>query len=51
MAEQVQVVMCKDGCTMSGPIHGVLHSYMEERVWLRTIRYERLRARHAKQED
>ena len=51
MAEQVQEVMREEGRTMSELIREALRNYMEEREWLRTIRYERLRARHAEQED
>ena len=51
MAEQVQDVMRDEGRTMSELIREALRNYMEEREWLRTIRYERLRARHAEQED
>ena len=36
---------------MSEFIREALRNYMEEREWLRTIRYKWLRARHAKQED
>ena len=51
MAEQVQDVMHEESRTMSELIREALRNYMEERDWLRTIRYERLRARHAEQED
>ena len=51
MAEQVQDVMREEGRTMSELIREALRNYMEDREWLRTIRYERLRARHAEQED
>ena len=51
MAEQVQDVMREESRTMSELIREALRHYMEEREWLRTIRYERLRARHAEQED
>ncbi|MDE3268436.1 MAG: ribbon-helix-helix domain-containing protein [Chloroflexota bacterium] len=51
MAEQVQDVMRDEGRTMSELIREALRNYMEEREWLRTIRYEKLRARHAEQED
>ena len=51
MAEQVQDVMRDEGRTMSELIREALRNYMEEREWLRTIRYERLHARHAEQED
>ena len=51
MAEQVQDVMREEGRTMSELIREALRNYMEEREWLRTIRHERLRARHAEQDD
>ena len=51
MAEQVRHLMQEEGRTMSELIREALRNYMEERDWLRTIRYERLRARHAEQED
>ena len=51
MSEQLQDVMREEGRTMSELIREALRNYMEEREWLRTIRYERLRARHAEQED
>ena len=51
MADQVQDVMRDEGRTMSELIREALRNYMEERDWLRTIRYERLRARHAEQGD
>ena len=45
MAEQVQEVMRQEGRTMSELIREALRNYIEEREWLRTIRYERLKAR------
>ena len=51
MAERVQDVMHEEGRTMSELIREALRNYMEEREWLRTIRYERLREREAEQED
>ena len=51
MADQVQDVMRDEGRTMSELIREALRNYMEEREWLRAIRYERLRTRHAEQED
>ena len=50
MAEQVQVLR-DESRTMSGLIREAIRNYMEEREWLWTIRYERLRARYAEQED
>ena len=51
MAEQVQALMREEGSTMSELIRAALRNYMEERRWLRTVRYGRLRARQAQQED
>ena len=47
MAQQVQDVMREERRTMSELIREALRNYMEEREWLRTIRYERLREREA----
>ena len=43
MAEQVQQVMKEEGRTMSELIREALRNYMEEREWLRAIRYEKLK--------
>ena len=51
MAEQAQDVMREEGRTMSELIREALRNYMEEREWLRTIRYERLSSRQAEQEE
>ena len=51
MAGQVQDVMREEGRTMSELIREALRNYMEEREWMRTIRYERIRTRHAEQEE
>ena len=51
MAEQVHEVMRQEGRTMSELIREALRNYMEEREWLRTIRYERLKAREEEQEE
>ena len=51
MAERVQNVMREEGRTMSELIRESLRLYMEEREWLKTIRYERLKAREEGQED
>ena len=45
MAEQVKAVMHEERRTMSELIREALRNYMEEREWLRTIRYERLKKR------
>ena len=51
MAEQVQDVMREEGRTMSELIRATLRNYMEEREWLRIIRYERLKEREEERED
>jgi len=51
MAEQVQNVMKEEGRTMSELIREALRNYIEEREWLRAIRYERLKEREAESED
>ena len=51
MAEQVQEVMREEGRTMSELIRDALRNYMQEREWLRTIRYERLKEREAEREN
>ena len=49
MALQVQDVMREEGRTMSELIREALHNYLEERKWLREIRYERLKEREERQ--
>ena len=51
MAEQVQQVMKEEGRTMSELIREALRNYMEEREWLRNIRYERLREREGERNE
>ena len=51
MAERVQNVMQEEGRTMSELIREALRNYMEEREWLRTVRYERLKEREAEREN
>ena len=51
MAEQVRDVMRDEGRTMSELIREALRAYMEERKWLRTMRYDRLKERERKHED
>ena len=51
MARQVQDVMREEGRTMSELIREALRNYMEEREWLRAIRYERLKEREVERED
>ena len=51
MAEQVQDLMREEGRTMSELIREALRNYMEEREWLRDIRYERLREREGEQNE
>ena len=50
MAQQVQDVMREEGRTMSELIREALRNYMEEREWLTTIRYERLKEREEERE-
>ena len=45
MAEEVQQVMREEGRTMSELIRQALRNYMEEREWVRDMRYERVKAR------
>ena len=47
----MQEVMREEGRTMSELIREALRNYMEECEWLRTIRYERLKARQAEEEE
>ncbi len=51
MAAQVRAVMRAEGRTMSDLVREALRLYMEEREWRQTIRYERLQARRAEQEQ
>ena len=51
MAEQVQEVMRQEGRTMSELIREALRNYIEEREWLRTIRYERLKDREKERDE
>ena len=53
MADRVQDVMREEGRTMSELIREALRNYMQEREWLRAVRYERLQERdkETKQED
>ena len=51
MAERVQDVMKEEDRTMSELIREALRNYMEEREWLRMIRYERLEEREKERED
>ena len=51
MAQQVQAVMKEEGRTMSELIREALRNYIEEREWLKTIRYERLKAREKERDE
>ena len=51
MAAQVRAVMQAEGRTMSDLVREALRLYMEEREWRRSVRYERLQARRAEQEQ
>ncbi len=44
MAEEVQQVMREEGRTMSELIRQALRNYMEERQWIRDMRYEKMKA-------
>ena len=48
MAEQVKAVLRDERRSMSELIREALRKYMEEREWLRELRYERLKEREAK---
>ena len=50
MAEQVKAVMHEERRTMSELIREALRNYMEEREWVKEIRYDRLKKREAKRE-
>ena len=43
MAEQVKEVMLEERRTMSELVREALRNYMEEREWVREMRYERLK--------
>ena len=43
LAEQVREVMLEEGRTMSELVREALRNYMEEREWVREMRYERLK--------
>ena len=45
MAEEVQQVMREEGRTMSELIRQALRNYIEEREWVRDMRYERVKTR------
>ena len=51
MAEQLEQVVKEEGRSMSEFLREAIRLYMEEREWLRTLRYERLREREAEQEE
>lgn len=51
MAEEVREVMHEERRTMSELIREALRNYMEEREWLRGIRYERLQERERTGEE
>ena len=51
MAEEVQGIMREESRTMSELIREALRNYMDEREWLREIRYERLKEREKSRED
>ena len=51
MAAQVRAVMQAEGRTMSDLVREALRLYVEEREWRQTIRYERLQARRAEEQE
>lgn len=51
MAERVREVMHEERRTMSELVREALRNYMEEREWLRSIRYERLQERERTGEE
>ena len=51
MAEQLEQVVREEGRSMSEFLREAIRQHMEERGWLRTLRYERLREREAEQEE
>ena len=44
MAQEVQQVMREEGRTMSELIRQALRNYIEERQWIRDMRYEKMKA-------
>ena len=51
MAEQLEQVVREEGRSMSEFLREAIRQHMEEREWLRTLRYEKLREREAEQEE
>ena len=51
MAERVQQVMKEENRSMSELIREALRNYMEEREWLKSVRYERLKEREDEREE
>ncbi len=49
-AARVQAVAREEGRNMSELVREALRNYVEEREWLRTIRYERLKEREMRGE-
>ena len=50
-AQQLRQVVKEEQRTMSELIREALRNYIEEREWLRTVRYERLKAREEEREE
>ena len=48
LAEQVREVMLEERRTMSELIREALRNYMEEREWVREMRYERLKRQESR---
>ncbi len=51
MAQRLRQVVKEEDCTVSELLREAIRLYMEEREWLKTLRYERMRDREAEQED
>ena len=51
MAEQLEEVVKEEGRSMSEFLREAIRQHLEEREWLRLLRYERMREREAKQEE
>ena len=51
MAEQLEDVVREEGRSMSEFLREAIRQQLEEREWLRLLRYERLREREAEQEE
>ena len=50
MAEHLEQVVMEEGRSMSEFLREAIRQHLEEREWLRLLRYERLRERGAEEE-